>query len=162
MCIITITSMAVVAAAGVIKMNPTYQKFCTPDNLIKDYDHWALALRPVQATLGACVIVARCAPDVTSVGALSPEAGAEFLRVIADFERALRGIFNASKFNYTALMLLDPQPHFHAIPRYENPPIFQDTPYPDAAWPKIVDLLNGHGLTPAQRGALRDTLRAAL
>jgi diadenosine tetraphosphate (Ap4A) HIT family hydrolase len=126
--------------------------------LIKEYEHWALTLRPVQATLGACVIVSRCAPNITSVGALSPAAGAEFPRVVADFERALRATFGASKFNYTALMMVDPQPHFHAVPRYENPPIFQGASYPDATWPKIVDLLNGHALTPAQRQALRQIL----
>jgi diadenosine tetraphosphate (Ap4A) HIT family hydrolase len=140
-------------------MNPTQQKFCTPETLIKDYEHWSLVLRPEQCTLGACIIVAKCSADVTSVGGLSPDAGAEFPRVVADFERALRATFGAAKFNYAALMMVDPQPHFHAIPRYETAPIFNGTPYPDTAWPKVVNMLEGMAFSPEQRGRLLHTLR---
>jgi diadenosine tetraphosphate (Ap4A) HIT family hydrolase len=140
-------------------MNPTYQKFCTPDTLIKDYDHWSLVLRPVQCTLGACIIVAKCGADVTSVGGLSPEAGAELPTVIADYERALRTTFGAVKFNYAALMMVDPHPHFHAVPRYETAPVFNGTTYPDTAWPKIVNMLEGIQIRPEQRALLLNSLK---
>lgn len=143
-------------------MNPTHQKFCTPETLIKDYEHWSLVLRPNQCTLGSCVIVAKCSADITSVGGLSPDAGAEFPSVAADFERALRATFGAVKFNYSALMMIDPQPHFHAIPRYETPPVFDGTPYPDTAWPKVVNMLEGIDFSLEQRANLLAMLKQSI
>ncbi len=159
---ITTTTMADVVVAGVIKLNPTHQKYCPSHAVIKDYDHWTLALRPNQATLGAGVIVAKCTPDILSVGALSAAAGVEFLHVVADFERALRAAFGASKFNYICLMMVDLQPHFHAIPRYEHAPTFLGQSYVDLGWPKMADLqvnvLDDDTLRPQLIQALRAQL----
>ena len=43
-------------------MNATMKKFGYPDTLIKEYSHWAVLLRPQQATLGALVLVCKDEP----------------------------------------------------------------------------------------------------
>ncbi len=119
-------------------MNQTLKAFGYPDTLIKEYDHWVLVIRPKQITLGACTIIAKS--DVTSLAALPSAAGAELITVMADFEQTLRAAFGAVKFNYLALMMVDPNPHFHAIPRYDRIVEFMGGQYLDELWPKPPDL----------------------
>lgn len=119
-------------------MNPTFEKFGYPGTVVAEYEHWVVMLRPRQLTLGACVIAAKS--GVTSFGELSAEAGAEWPRVVCDFEGTLRGLFGAEKFNYLGLMLVDPHAHMHAIPRYATPPIYKGVAYADTLYPKPPDL----------------------
>ena len=137
--------------------NQTLEKFNYPAALIAEYDHWVVLLRPAQVTLGSVVIAAKA--GVTSVGALSSEAGAEFIRVVADFETTLRALFAAEKFNYLALMMVDPNPHFHALPRYSLPVTFVGRTWDDTAWPKPPNLGDALGISDAQKQDLQQLLK---
>ena len=55
--------------------NPTMLKFGYPDTLIKQWDHWAVLLRPAQVTVGSLVLVARS--DATAYSQLPDTAFAE-------------------------------------------------------------------------------------
>jgi len=72
-------------------------------------------LRPVQATLGSLVVV--CEEPVTHVGAVSEPAFTELARVVAGCEPALSQAFAYVRINGLMLMMVDPDVHFHVIPR---------------------------------------------
>jgi diadenosine tetraphosphate (Ap4A) HIT family hydrolase len=122
-------------------MNPTLERFGYPNSVVKEFDHWIVLIRPVQTTPLSCIIAARA--EVTSLGELSPLAGAELPLVIRGFETAVKRIAPAVKFNYLALMMVDPNPHFHAIPRYAAPLDLCGSLYGDIAFPKPPDALCG-------------------
>lgn len=137
-------------------MNPTLQRFGYPESLVKAYVHWVVLVRPDQATLGCAVIAARS--EATSLGGLAPCEAAELPLVVRDFEQAVRGFAPASKFNYLALMMADPNPHFHAIPRYAAAVRFGTKVFSDAAFPKPPDLGHRHELGGAELEMVRSEL----
>ncbi len=146
-------------------MNKTIQKFDYPNSLIKEYDHWVLMLRPKQVTIGSCVIAAKCPDHVTSIGDLSPAAGAELITVIHDYEMAMKQVFVPIipvKFNYMALMLVDPNPHFHAFPRFDRMVVHENTEYLDAAFPKLLNLAETFKMPLESRQNLRDHIAALI
>ncbi|MFT4192543.1 MAG: hypothetical protein QM617_13585 [Comamonas sp.] len=126
-------------------MNTTMTRFGYPNSLIRDYRHWVVLIRPVQPTPLSCVITARS--NATSLGELDKDAGAELPKVIHDYETTVRKIASAKRFNYLALMMVDPNPHFHAIPRYAEPIQFSRVEYVDTMFPKPCDVLTGLELT---------------
>jgi len=140
-------------------MNATIMKFGYPASLLHEYRSWVVLLRPAQPTLG-CLVLA-CKEEATSLGTVSAAAYAELAVATADLERALRESFNFQKINYLALMMVDPQVHFHVIPRYSEPLEFEGATCRDAAWPKPPDLSSALALSPAQMDALRARIRAA-
>jgi len=140
-------------------MNDTIRKFGYPSSQLHEYRSWVVLLRPAQPTLGSLVLA--CKDDATSLGTVSAETYAELAVAAADLERAVREALNCQKFNYLALMMVDPHVHFHVIPRYSEPREFEGTTYRDAAWPKPPDLTSVLALTPAQMAALHARLRAA-
>jgi diadenosine tetraphosphate (Ap4A) HIT family hydrolase len=140
-------------------MNVTITKFGYPASLLREYRSWVVLLRPSQPTLGSVVLA--CKEDATSLGAVSAEAYAELAVATADLERALRTTFSCQKFNYLALMMVDPHVHFHVIPRYAESREFEGATCPDVAWPRPPDVTAALALTPAQMAALHATLRAA-
>jgi diadenosine tetraphosphate (Ap4A) HIT family hydrolase len=140
-------------------MNATIAKFGYPGSLLHEYRNWVVLLRPSQPTLGSLVLA--CKHDATSLGTVPAEAYAELAIATRDLERAVRATLNCQKFNYLALMMVDPHVHFHVIPRYPEPREFEGVTYHDAAWPKPPDLMSTLALTPAQMAALHARLRGA-
>ena len=114
-------------------MNPTMKKFGYPVSMVADYAHWIVLLRPQQVTLGALVLV--CKEAVTSFGALSTAAGAELVAVAKDAEHALSAAFAHDKINYLMLMMIDPDVHFHVLPRYAAARECAQRQFTDVAWP---------------------------
>lgn len=114
-------------------MNATMVKFGHPGSLVADYDHWVVLLRPQQVTLGALVLV--CKEAVTSFGELSAAAGAELVSVSKDLEQTLAAVFAHDKINYLMLMMVDPDVHFHVLPRYAAVRRFAEQEFTDVAWP---------------------------
>ena len=114
-------------------MNPTIEKFGYPATLVKDYRHWVVLLRPAQVTLGALVLAAKS--EATAYGALHADAFAEQGEVIADIERALAQFCDYERINYLMLMMVDPNVHFHVIPRYEKAQQWRGRDFPDTGWP---------------------------
>jgi diadenosine tetraphosphate (Ap4A) HIT family hydrolase len=129
-------------------MNPTIEKFGYPATLLRDFEHWLILLRPAQPTLGSLVLAARS--DATAYGQLPREAFIEQKEAIAAIERGL-GIFCAhERINYLMLMMVDPNVHFHVIPRYSSPREWNGTSFPDAGWPGPPQLGTAIQLSPPQ------------
>jgi diadenosine tetraphosphate (Ap4A) HIT family hydrolase len=137
-------------------MNATLRRFGYPGSVIAEYAHWVVMVRPLQPTLGCTIIAVKS--DSFSLGDLSPEEAAELPLAIRDFEQAVRRIAAASKFNYLALMMVDPNPHFHAIPRYAVEVQAGGSLFVDAAYPNPPDLHRAHELTAKQLDELRRLL----
>ncbi len=114
-------------------MNATMSKFGYPTSMLAEYEHWVVLLRPQQVTLGALVLV--CMEAVTSFGALSPAAGAELVAVAKDIEQTLAAAFAHDKINYLMLMMVDPDVHFHVLPRYAAARSLGEQEFTDVAWP---------------------------
>jgi len=138
-------------------MNETILKFGYPETLVAEYDHWVVLLRPAQPTLGSLVLAARS--QATDFHALPAEAFAELKTVVTAIEGALKGFVDYAKINYLMLMMVDPNVHYHVIPRYEGARSFEDVDYADAGWPKVPDLTSAVALDEAQVTALREELR---
>ena len=119
-------------------MHQTLEKFGHPATLLREFDHWCVLLRPAQVTLGALVLVAKS--DATSLAALPPEAFAELHTCCTTIDTALRKFRNFDKLNYLALMMVDPQVHFHVLPRYASDQVFEGIVFKDPAWPAPPDL----------------------
>lgn len=114
-------------------MNATMKKFEYPATLLQEYQKWVVVLRPQQVTLGALVLI--CQDEATAFSQISSEAFAEFPRVIREIESSLSGVFSYEKLNYLMLMMVDPDVHFHVIPRYGNGRTFCHQQFHDHGWP---------------------------
>ncbi len=119
-------------------MNSTLEKFGFPNTLIKQYSRWALLLRPQQVTLGALVLV--CLEEAKAFSAVSTESFVELSQVIREVETNLSKAFSYEKINYLMLMMVDPDVHFHIIPRYGSPQVFHTQQFFDHGWPGPPDL----------------------
>ncbi len=108
-------------------------KFGYPDTLIHEYPCWSVQLRPAQVTLGALVLV--CREPATRFGQLSAAAFAELREVVAGAETALSRAFGFERINYLMLMMVDPDVHFHVLPRYGSARTFAGVAFEDAGWP---------------------------
>ena len=114
-------------------MNPTVEKFGYPSTLIREFDHWLVLLRPAQVTLGSLVLAAK--GNATAYSSLPPEAFTEQAGAVAAIERALREFVAYERINYLMLMMVDPNVHFHVIPRYAQPRRWNGLEFADAGWP---------------------------
>lgn len=114
-------------------MNETIRKFGYPDTLIREYDHWLVLLRPQQVTLGALVLASK--EPVRQFHEVSAEGFAELKAAVGHLEQTLSGLVSHEKLNYLMLMMVDPDVHFHVIPRYAEARPFSDLTFPDHGWP---------------------------
>lgn len=129
-------------------MNPTILKFGYPATLIKEFRHWLVLLRPAQVTLGSLILAAKS--DCTAYGALEPEAFTEQGAVVAEIERALASFTGFERINYLMLMMVDPNVHFHVIPRYSGIRHWGGLDLGDRGWPGPPDLNSAKTLSTAQ------------
>jgi diadenosine tetraphosphate (Ap4A) HIT family hydrolase len=133
--------------------NQTAVRFGYPDTLIREYEHWLVLLREPQATLGSLVLCAKA--DVMEFSALPMEAHTEMGLVVREIEHALKAAFDYQKINYLMLMMVDPNVHFHVIPRYSEPASACGLTIADPGWPVVPQLGEAQEITPAERDALR-------
>ncbi len=134
-------------------MNETILKFGYPENLLREYDHWVVLIRPVQFTAG-CMVLA-CKEEAQSMAAVSSDAFAELPIVTGDIETCLRRAFGMEKINYIALMMVDKEVHFHVIPRYSEDKSHSGAAFNDPGWPALPDMQNVIELTEEQFDGLR-------
>ena len=137
-------------------MNQTARKFGHPDSVLREFEFWSVLLRPVQVTLGSLVLV--CRESVSHFGELSAEASGELASVAAAIESALGRAFAHDKINYLMLMMVDPDVHFHVLPRYEGERLFEGRACRDDAWPGPPDITANLGLTEIEHSALHEHL----
>jgi diadenosine tetraphosphate (Ap4A) HIT family hydrolase len=136
--------------------NVTMRKFGYPDTLIKEFGHWAVLLRPVQVTLGSMVLAATS--DATAYSDLPDEAFAEQALAIRAIENTLRRFCSYERINYLMLMMVDPNVHFHVIPRYSEARSWAGITFPDEGWPGPPQLKTGVQLQSEQLRELREAL----
>ena len=138
--------------------NPTLLKFGYPDTLIQEFDHWVVLLRPAQVTLGSLILAARS--DATAYSQLSDAAFAEQAIAVRVIERALARFCAYERINYLMLMMVDPNVHFHVIPRYSEARSWGGIEFPDEGWPGPPSLKSAVEPGPERSAMLRDELRA--
>jgi diadenosine tetraphosphate (Ap4A) HIT family hydrolase len=139
-------------------MNATMKKFGAPGTLVKDYKYWAVLLRPGQVTLGALVLV--CKEPATAFSMLSADAFTELQTITAHIEETLKNTFDYDKINYLMLMMVDPDVHFHVLPRYENSRRFSDQDFLDHGWPGPPDLAQPNPTSPETNRSILAALQA--
>jgi diadenosine tetraphosphate (Ap4A) HIT family hydrolase len=114
-------------------MNPTVEKFGYPATLLHELEHWLILLRPAQVTLGSIVLAAKS--DATAYRDLPREAFTEQADAINLIEQVLADFCGYERINYLMLMMVDPNVHFHVIPRYSTARIWDGIEFPDTGWP---------------------------
>jgi diadenosine tetraphosphate (Ap4A) HIT family hydrolase len=138
-------------------MNPTIVKFGYPATLLREFDHWLVLLRPAQVTLGSLVLAAKS--DATAYHHLPEAAFSEQAKVVSAIEKALAEFCGYERINYLMLMMVDPNVHFHVVPRYSQSRQWTGLDFPDAGWPGPPQLGSAITLTPTQIASLGDELR---
>jgi diadenosine tetraphosphate (Ap4A) HIT family hydrolase len=133
-------------------LNPTIEKFGYPATLLKEFEHWLVLLRPAQVTLGSLVLAAKS--ETTAYAGLARAAFTEQADAVAVIEQALARFTAYERINYLMLMMVDPNVHFHVIPRYSEPRHWGGIELADAGWPGPPRLDLAHKLDDKQLGLL--------
>ena len=139
------------------QINATIRKFGYPDTLLGNYRHWVVLLRPGQVTLGSMVLA--CKGNAQKLSEVSAAAYGELPQASADLEAALAASLKHDKINYLLLMMVDPQVHFHVIPRYAAAREIDGRSFEDAFWPGPPDVRQSLDLEADSFAALQDLLR---
>ncbi len=139
-------------------LNKTMLKFGAPASCIYRYQHWLVMLRPQQATLGALVLAAL--EPAKAFSDLSTGSFTELEQVTRDIESCLKRVFEYDKLNYLMLMMVDPDVHFHVIPRYSGRKLFAGHEFEDKAWPGPPDLAYKNETDEAMNQKIIDVLAA--
>jgi diadenosine tetraphosphate (Ap4A) HIT family hydrolase len=113
--------------------NQTAVNFGFPRTMVAETSHWLVLVRPKQPTFGSLILV--CKEPVQAFSDLSPAAFSDLQVAIKGIERLLRSNVNYEKINYLMLMMVDPDVHFHVIPRYEGQREHAGQSFVDAGWP---------------------------
>lgn len=142
---------------GADAMNPTIEKFGFPATLLREFDHWLVLLRPAQVTLGSVVLAAKS--EANAYHQLPREAFTEQADAVAAIEMALGDFSAYERINYLMLMMVDPNVHFHVIPRYSEPRKWAGLEFPDAGWPGPPQLGSAIVISPQQIALLAEELR---
>lgn len=124
--------------------NGTMEKFGHPRTLVAECGAWVVLARPKQPTLGSLVLV--CTEEATAFSGISPQAFADLGTAVAAVERSLRAFVDYERINYLMLMMVDPDVHFHVIPRYDGERRFAGAAFPDVGWPGPPNLGSGPDL----------------
>lgn len=139
-------------------MNSTMAKFGFPDTEIAQIGQWVALVRPNQVTLGAMVLV--CQEEVKAFSDVSSAGITDFGKLVRATEAALKSAFHYDKINYLMLMMVDPDVHFHVIPRYETERTFMDQVFSDTWWPKPPDVTVPVAIAPETLTGIRDKIRS--
>jgi diadenosine tetraphosphate (Ap4A) HIT family hydrolase len=92
--------------------------------------------------------------DATAYHRLPREAFTEQADAVAAIEKVLADFCAYERINYLMLMMVDPNVHFHVIPRYSEPRQWGSLDFPDAGWPGPPQLGSAVVLTQDQIAAL--------
>ena len=139
------------------RFNATMHKFGAPETVIRDYRDWVVLLRPRQCTLGALVLATY--EPATSFSGISEGAFIGLKTVVSDLEAALERAFGYHKINYLMLMMVDPDVHFHVVPRYAQTQHFEGVAFSDPGWPGPPDLSHVNETGAALNQLISDRIR---
>lgn len=138
--------------------NPTARNFGFPQTLVAQTDYWLVLVRPKQPTYGSLVLI--CKESASAFSELTPAACADLSVAVGGIERMLRHVVAYEKINYLMLMMVDPDVHFHVIPRYAGTREHDGDIYPDAGWPAAPNLGAAVDLSPQKAQTLAAKLAA--
>ena len=138
-------------------MNDTFDKFGWPDTRIAELEHWGVMLRPAQPALGSLVLA--CKQNVEAFGDVDADGMRELGETVKRIEAMLKQAVDYEKINYLMLMMVDPDVHFHVIPRYQGMRTLCGVERGDAGWPGPPALGDALELTADQRGQFVTALR---
>ncbi len=141
-------------------MNETLEKFGYPATCVHESDHWAVTLRPNQATLGALMLITK--GEARSFGDLDAAAAQDLPGVARRIEDVLKRLFDFRKINYLMLMMNDPQVHFHVLPRYPEDKTFGGVTFDDPGWPARPHIDHKTEIDDAVRAKLQAALAEAM
>jgi diadenosine tetraphosphate (Ap4A) HIT family hydrolase len=123
----------------------TLIKFGFPESLIKEYDNWYLLLRPDQVTIGSLILITK--HNEKKYSRLRRQSFVEFADIVSDIEKILSSLFKYNKINYLMLMMIDPEVHYHIVPRYKMDINFHGVLFKDTGWPSLPDFSNINDVT---------------
>jgi diadenosine tetraphosphate (Ap4A) HIT family hydrolase len=129
-------------------MHETAEAFDYPLTNIKVFKKWTLLVRRSQITFGSMVLMVN--DDIRRFTDLSSDHVSELEEIYDYIENVLFRKLGYDKINYLALMMRDPQVHYHVIPRYEEPKFFKELQFIDHGWPKLPDFGKSINLTDEQ------------
>lgn len=138
--------------------NATARKFGYPGTKVAETLHWLVLVRPQQPTYGALVLV--CKQDATSFSDLSEAAFADMKQAVDRIEALLRHTVAYDRINYLMLMMVDPDVHFHVLPRYDGERVYDGKVFKDAGWPGPPALASHVALSEEEAAALAAELSA--
>lgn len=105
-------------------------------DLIAETEYWEIFLAPSQRYLGTCVVSLK--REIGELKDLKVEEWADFATLVESMELANRKTFNADLFNWNCLKNSvfrknNPKPHvhWHFIPRYKTPIVFEGIEFGD-------------------------------
>ena len=127
-----------------------------PEVLVHDFGTWALCLNRNQDLLGRCYLLLR--RPCTDPMALSAEELQALWRDAAKAKAALTRLFHPDHWNYAFLMNVDPQVHFHVIPRYRSSRTFHGAEFADPKFGGHYPLGPDRALDPSSLSALRSAM----
>jgi diadenosine tetraphosphate (Ap4A) HIT family hydrolase len=139
--------------------NATAVSFGYPETQVAETAFWRVLVRPKQPTFGSLVLI--CKDAATAFSDISPQAFADLQVAVRGVEHMLRGVVDYQKINYLMLMMVDPDVHFHVIPRYEGERVHDGVSFPDAGWPGPPALSEAVDLGKEGAASLAARLRAA-
>ena len=94
-------------------------------NYIFQTDYWIVFLAPNQSNIGTCVVALK--RHYGNLAGLKSEEWVDFGEIVEKLEYSLKKAFDATLFNWEALMNTDylrkhpdPHVHWHFIPRYNH------------------------------------------
>jgi diadenosine tetraphosphate (Ap4A) HIT family hydrolase len=132
--------------------NTTARKFGYPNTLVAETDSWWVLVRPQQPTYGALVLV--CKEEAKAFSELSSAAFADMKTAVDGIEALLRHTVAYERINYLMLMMVDPDVHFHVLPRYDGERQYGGHVFKDAGWPGPPALASHVALREEEAAAL--------
>jgi len=104
------------------------------EGFLKEYQYWVLEVSYRQHTLGSYIIFAK--RSIEKISELEIEELADLKKTMAEIEAALLKIetFKPDRFNYWQMGNYIHQLHFHGIPRYSSPRIFNKKEWIDKTY----------------------------
>ncbi len=139
--------------------NATAIKFGHPASLVFETESWSVLARPQQPTLGALVLV--CKEQATAFADLTAPAFADLKQVLGVIEPMLKRLVGYERINYLMLMMVDPDVHFHVVPRYDGAREHGGATFADAGWPGPPSLAEAVALDAEALAGLVAALRDA-
>ena len=111
-------------------------RFSDEKLLVKSFKHWSIVYKEMPSTLGQCAFILN--KETPTFSDITKEQMAEFPEVCKWYEKKIKKLYGAEKFNYCAIMMKEQFVHFNVYPRYSHPVEVYGVEFRDEGWPKKV------------------------